>query len=393
YCASDFFVSAWKAIRFRSLNIDAPIALAIAVTFSRSVYEIISGHGISYLDSMSGIVFFMLVGRYFQDRTYANLSFERDYKSYFPISVAVSRNGKEENVQVTKLLRGDKIVIRSGELIPCDAILLSDETDVDYSFVTGESNSVRKMRGEKIFAGARQMVGAIKLEVDKETSQSYLTQLWNNDSLSKRKEEYQKTYIDKINRWFSAAVLLIAFASAATWFFIDRNVSLNVLTAVLIVACPCTLLLASTFTNGNVLRWLGKNGFYLKNSGVIDRLATADTIVFDKTGTITIAGDAQLLFEGKSLSEKEISAIKTLASQSSHPLSRIIATAFPEIKSSNEIKEVSEIRGKGISGKINGELFSLGSESFAGTFVPEKNKGAEVWIAIDGKVRGVFIIH
>jgi Cu+-exporting ATPase len=393
YCASNFFVSAWKAIRFRSLNIDAPIALAISVTFGRSVFEILSGHGISYLDSMSGIVFFMLIGRYFQDRSYANLSFERDYKSYFPISVAVFRNGKEENVAVTKLERGDRIIIRNGELIPCDAVLLSKETNVDYSFVTGESNPVRKKQGDKIFAGARQTEGAIELEVEKETSQSYLTQLWNNDSISKRKELSKKTYIDKINRWFSSALLLISSGAATIWFFIDKTVSLNVMTSVLIVACPCTLLLAATFTNGNVLRWLGRKGFYLKNSEVIDRLASADTIVFDKTGTITVSGESQILFEGNPLRKDEIIFVKTLAAQSSHPLSRIIANAFPEVKVSNEINGVVEVRGKGISATINSVHVSLGSESFAGQLHGDKKKGAEVWFAVNGKVRGVFLVH
>lgn len=393
YCASDFFVSAWKAIRFRSLNIDAPIALAVAVTFSRSVYEIVSGSGTSYLDSMSGIVFFMLIGRYFQDRTYQNLSFERDYKSYFPIAVSVRKNGKEESVAVTKIQRGDKIVIRSGELIPTDAILLSEKADVDYSFVTGEANAVRKVRGEKIFAGARQTDGAIELEVLKETSQSYLTQLWNHDSFSQRKAEEQKTYIDNINRWFTSGVLAVSFGAALIWFFIDKTQSLNVMTAVLIVACPCTLLLASTFTNGNVLRWLGRNHFYLKNSTAIDRLATADTIVFDKTGTITNGGEGQIDFEGTLSLERELPAVVALASQSGHPLSRRIVSAFSSANKNWKVNSTREIAGKGLSGIIDGNEYVLGSADFAGAAGQTKKSGAEVWLAVNGKVRGKFIIH
>ncbi|MDQ3110605.1 MAG: heavy metal translocating P-type ATPase metal-binding domain-containing protein, partial [Bacteroidota bacterium] len=375
YCASGFFVSAWKAIRFRSLNIDAPIALAVTVTFLRSFYEIIAGSGTSYLDSMSGIVFFMLIGRLFQDRTYKNLAFERDYKSYFPIAVAVHRNGKEESVSVTNIKPGDNILIRSGELIPADAILLSEKADVDYSFVTGEANPVRKFRGEKIFAGARQTDGAIELKVQNATSQSYLTQLWNNDVFSKQKEHEQKTYLDKINRWFTAGVLSVAFGAAIAWLFIDKDLSLNVMTAVLIVACPCTLLLSSVFTNGSVLRWLGRNHLYLKNAGVIDRLASADTIVFDKTGTITNGGEVQVKFEG-TFSKNEIAAIVALASQSAHPLSRRICTAFAKSDLPVNVRSVREITGKGIMGVIEGTEYLLGSAAFAGAPEQTTTSGA-----------------
>lgn len=392
YSASGFFISAAKAIRFRSLNIDAPIALAVSVTFLRSVYEIIAGTGTGYLDSMTGIVFFMLLGRFFQDRTYQNLAFERDYKSYFPIAVSVRKDGNEESVAVTKLKAGDRIVIRSGELIPADARLLSPSANIDYSFVTGESNPVRKSRGEKIFAGARQTDGAIELEVLIETSQSYLTQLWNHDVFSRKNEKERKTYIDNINRWFTTGVLLVSFGAAITWLFIDKTVSLDVMTAVLIVACPCTLLLASTFTNGNVLRWLGRNHFYLKNSEAIDRLATADTIVFDKTGTITNGGKAEVLYDG-TLLKSELVAIVALAAQSSHPLSRRIYQAFSTLEQKQKIRSMQEIPGKGLIAVIEDDVYVLGSADFAGVQSPGRRAGAEVWMAVNGKVRGKFIIH
>jgi P-type Cu+ transporter len=392
YCASGFFSSARKAIRHRSLNIDAPIALAIVVTFLRSAYEIITATGTGYLDSMSGIVFFMLLGRFFQDRTYENISFDRDYKSYFPIAVAVSRNGKEESVPVTKIKPGDLIVIRSGELIPADAKLLSRDAEIDYSFVTGEAAPVRCHRGDKIFAGARQAGGVIMLEVLKETSQSYLTQLWNNDAFGKKARDENKTYVDSINRWFSAAVLLISSGSAAVWFFIDKSMALNVMTAVLIVACPCTLLLASTFTNGHVLRRLGRKKFYLKNAAVIARLATADTVIFDKTGTITETKSAAVHFEGEKLSEEEQAEVYALASQSNHPLSRQIAASIGE-RNFCEIKNFTSLNGKGIMASVNGKHWALGSRAFVHAEKPGAQPVAEAWVSAGGKIRGRFLVR
>ncbi|MFL5753802.1 MAG: heavy metal translocating P-type ATPase, partial [Bacteroidia bacterium] len=313
YCASGFFVSAWKSLRYRYLNIDAPIALAILVTFTRSVYEILSHTGAGYMDSMSGIVFFMLIGRYFQDRSYETLSFERDYKAYFPIGVTVKANGKESSLPVSELKKGDHIIIRNAELIPADAILLNTAVHVDYSFITGESAPVKKFPGELIYAGARQIDGAAELEVAKPVSQSYLTKLWNKDTQWTR-EKKEQGFIAAINTWFTAIVLSTALSVCAFWLYADSSKALNALTAVLIVACPCGLLLTSTFVNGNILGILGKNKFYLKNASVINRLAEVDTLLFDKTGTITHGSVSE--FTGPKLSEHELRLLTSLAAQS-----------------------------------------------------------------------------
>lgn len=181
YSASDFFVSAWKSIRERFLNIDAPIALAILVTFVRSLYEIGTQTGVGYLDSMTGIVFFMLLGRYFQDKTYSAISFDRDYKSYFPVAVTLLGRGQgaggedfpsviptkevsDTNPQllVTDLQPGDQILIRNKELIPADVRLVSERAMIDYSFVSGESTPIEKTRNELIYAGGRQIGERLK---------------------------------------------------------------------------------------------------------------------------------------------------------------------------------------------------------------------------------------
>ncbi len=175
YSASDFFVTSYKSLRQKFLNIDAPIALAVLITFSRSVFEIITESGAGYLDSMSGIVFFMLVGRYFQDYTYETLSFERDYKSFFPLGISVIReNQREVQISVSKLKVGDRIKIHHGEIIPADSILFMGKASIDYSFVTGESLPTEKTIGGIVYAGGKQVEGAIELEVIKEVSQSYL---------------------------------------------------------------------------------------------------------------------------------------------------------------------------------------------------------------------------
>ncbi|NIA18529.1 MAG: heavy metal translocating P-type ATPase, partial [Simkaniaceae bacterium] len=124
YSARDYFISAWKGIRHRAVNMDIPIALGILTLFIRSLFEIVSGIGQGWMDSFAGLVFFLLIGRLFQDKTYQRLSFERDYRSYFPLSVIRQEGSKENSIPLEKLNPGDRILVRNNEIIPADSILI-----------------------------------------------------------------------------------------------------------------------------------------------------------------------------------------------------------------------------------------------------------------------------
>jgi Cu+-exporting ATPase len=386
FCATPFFVSAWKSIRHSYLNIDAPIALAILVTFLRSVYEILSHQGAGYLDSMSGIVFFMLIGRYFQNITYDALSFERDYKSYFPVGVTVKQEGGERNMPVSELKKSDHMLIHNSELIPADSILISPRTHVDYSFITGESAPVLKQTGDLIYAGGKQIGGAIELEVVNVTSQSYLTQLWNNDE-QRQKPQPGHTLADKINKYFTITVLSISALTLFYWLIVDSSKSLSAVTAVLIVACPCGLLLTTTFAHGNILRIFGRNKFYLKNASVIEKLTKADTLIFDKTGTIT--NGSEISFVGKALKDCELKAATSIAAHSSHPLSRKIYTTFTK-NSLFVVKDFIELPGSGIQGKVDEYCIKLGSSEFVVGERSPDYKASQVFFSLNNEVLGYF---
>lgn len=396
YSASDFFVSAWKGLRQRFLNIDAPIALAILVTYIRSYYEIISGHGAGYLDSGTGIVFFMLVGRWFQDKTYDSFSFDRDYRSYFPLGVSVIKDGVEKNIPVTNLKKGNKIVIRNEETIPADALLLSGNANIDYSFVSGENTPVQKNIGELIYAGGKQMGSVIELEVMGEASQSYITQLWNNNVFAKKKNE-EKSFIHPWSRYFTLALFSVAIATLIYWSFVDTAKILPAVSSVLIVACPCSLLLSATFAYGNMLRIFGKNKLYLKNASVIEALAKIKSVVFDKTGTITQNSASSISYEGTPLTAAETSAVKTLATQSSHPLSKIIAS-FLNVDNIEKItvQNFKEYTGKGLEATVNGNKIKMGSAAFINEgnsqLISFDTSGSHVHVVINNVHLGKFNI-
>ncbi len=391
YSAWPFYVSGWKGLRHKFLNIDAPIALAVIVTFGRSVYEVISGTGGGYFDSLSGIVFFMLVGRILQDRTYQHLSFERDFSSYFPIAVNVLKENKEVPTQLPEIKVGDTIRIHSEELIPADGILTRGRAYIDYSFVTGESAPVHKEMGEILYAGGKQTGGMIELLVVKEVTQSYLTGLWSRDEFKKAPGNKGISFVHLLSRYFTYIVLLIAGSAAIYWAFHDPSKIWNVVTAVLIIACPCALLLSNTFTNGHVLRILSRNKLYLRNAQVIEQLASIDHIVFDKTGTLTSTEVHDVEIHGDAVNEEMMEMIATLASQSNHPLSKAVAKHIT-VRSSAVLTNFHEYAGKGVEGILGGHFIKLGSEFYV-TGRKGTVEGSCVFFSIDDSLTGYFTIR
>lgn len=394
YSASDFFISAWKGLQQKWLNIDAPIALSILITFSRSVYEVLSGTGAGYFDSMSGIVLFMLAGRWFQNKTYDSFSFDRDYKSYFPLGITKVENGVEVPATISSLKKDDHIVVRHQEMVPADSVLLKGEASIDYSFVSGENTPVVKKKGELIYAGAKQLGGSIELRVIKTVNQSYITQLWNNNDFFADHKNGEKSFIHPWSRYFTVVLFTIAAATGIYWGIVNPKNILPAISASLIVACPCSLLLSATFTFGNMLRYYGKNKLYLKNATVIESLSRVNNIVFDKTGTLTYTSNAEISFVGF-LDEQEKLAVYSLAKESAHPLSRLIKDHLLR-KGNTEaspVREFREIAGKGAEGLVDGKKIRLGSCGFITGYKDQKGASAEVWISVNDDVKGYFAIN
>lgn len=395
YSASGYYVSAYKSIKSGMLNIDIPIALGIIVMFIRSTYDIVMNYGSGFFDSLASLVFFMLLGKMFQIKTYSFLSFERDFKSYFPIAVTrINSDSSEENLPIYDVVKGNRLLIRNQELIPVDGILISESAEIDYSFVTGEAIPITKKSGDKIFAGGKQIGKVIEMEVLHSVSQSYLTQLWSNEVFQKNVDQKHKTITDAISRYFTPILLLIAFAGFGYWIFIDTNIAFNVFTAVLIVACPCALALTAPFTFGNILRILGKQKLYLKNALVIEQLAKVDTIVFDKTGTITTNKKSNITYEGNVISDENFILIKNALRASNHPLSRMLYDFIPESKKI-KIDNFQEITGKGILAQAENKQIKIGSGTFVESPVLDTSEieKTSLHIKIDAVYYGKFVFE
>ena len=389
YSGFDYFRASLRSLKEKQINIDVPIAAGLLALFVRSTWDIVTGFGPGYLDSFTGLVFFLLIGRWFQSKTYESLAFDRDFKSYFPL--AVQRLVKDEWTPaiIYNLKKGDQIRIRNMEIVPADSILLDEDALIDYSFVTGESKPVSVGQGALIYAGGRLVGQPVQMVIDRKTSQSHLTSLWNNDAFTKFEESKYKKIIDRAARRFTWIVMGIAFITAIYWYFVNPSQMWLVLTAVLMVACPCALALAAPFTYGSMLRVFGRYNFYLKNADIIERLAAIDTVVFDKTGTVTHGKAPQIKFEG-ALSHEEAAAVKTITGSSTHPLSTLI---HKHLTGGTEVKFTwyKEIPGKGIEAVVNGDDYKIGSAVYVGVNDPERHS-SRVYVSINDSVRGYFNI-
>jgi P-type Cu+ transporter len=351
-----------------------PIALGIITLFGRSAFDILSGSGPGYFDSFAGLVFFLLVGKWYQSRTYEALAFDRDFKSYFPIAVNRIKDDKEEVCMLENIEQGDRLRLLNNQVIPADAILIKGIASVDYSFVNGESDLVEKREGDYLYAG-----------------------LWNQSTFSEQADEKRfSALIDRGSRYFSIGILSIALLTLAFWLWADPTEAFDAFTAVLIIACPCALALSMPFASGNVSRILGKLGFFVKNASTLERMANTDTVVFDKTGTLTKAHTTSVRFEGKTLSQAQVEMIKSVVSNSTHPLSVAIRDHLAgPIKMVDQFEEAA---GKGVKAIVDDKKVLLGALSLMPDSVTQKlPEGAfnesvvHAWI--DDAHQGYFLIE
>ncbi|HSU57248.1 MAG TPA: heavy metal translocating P-type ATPase metal-binding domain-containing protein [Candidatus Dormibacteraeota bacterium] len=397
FSASDYWRAAWLSLRQRVVTLDLPIALGLGALYAQSAYEIVSSRGDGYLDSMAGLVFFLLCGRMFQQKTHERIVFERDYKSFFPLSALRKSGDTEESVAISELRVGDILLLRNRELLPADARLLSGPALIDYSFVTGEAEPVAKSPDDYLYAGGTQVGGMLEVEIIKPVSQSYLTSLWNHETFQKKTDQNLDTLTNGYSRRFTRIVIGVALGSALFWTLRgDAARGMKAFTSVLIVACPCALALAAPFTHGTALRLLSRKKIFLKNGLVLERMAQIDTVVFDKTGTLTSGKNMQVEFAGIALTSREAEWVCSLARHSTHPHSvRICELLDPQIFP-EPVHSFLETEGCGIEGTVDGHKLWLGSAKWLrtyGVYVPElaSTEASGSWLAVDRKCRGVFL--
>ena len=396
FSARDYFRSAWLGLKQGELSIDVPIALGITALFLQSAADIFTRSGTGYLDSMAGLVFFLLIGKSFQRRTFDALSFDRDYTAYFPIAAMRidPESGNRATVPLDRIAVGDRLFIRNGELIPADAVLLHTPALIDYSFVTGESRPETRQPGDLLYAGGRHHGAPIEINVVKDISQSYLTSLWNHQSFRKENERKFDRMTGKVSRVFTLVVLVLALGAGLIHAGMHTGHAVRVFASILIVACPCALALSAPFAFGTALRVMRKHRLFLKNGTVVEGMSRIRHLAFDKTGTLTRGGLGTASWQGAGLPNDLAAAFGALARASTHPLSRALAETLPD--GNPPLTGLRELPGKGLEAVWSGHTLRLGSRdwiaAFASTPLPENipDSPTQTWLAKDGTPLGAF---
>ena len=395
--AQDYIKSAFTSLKHRHINIDVPIALGIIILFSRSFFEVVSDAGVGYFDSFCGLIFFLLLGKWFQSKSYQALSFDRDYSSYFPLGVSkLTKENAEQVIPVRDVVAGDRLLVHNQEVIPVDSELVEGVANINYSFVTGESTPSIAIEGERIFAGGRHMGSPIQIKALKRVDESYLVGLWNQESFHEDKSSNLVTIVDKVSSYFTAIILLVAFGSGVYWFMNDTELVWEVVSEVLIVACPCALALALPFAYGHAIRIFGKYGLYLRCANVVEQMRGIQEVVFDKTGTLTQSGVSEVSYQGGELSKQDLSVIYHLIKNSFHPHSRSILGHFENknysLDKTIEVKGFNEVAGKGLIGYLEEIEYRLGSSDWVGASMEQYQQGV-VYLKVRDEIKGKFLLR
>lgn len=390
FASSDYFKSAWAGLKIKHINIDVPISIGIVVLFLRSVFEIIGDFGTGYIDSLTGLIFFLLIGKVFQKKTYDKMSFENDYSSYFPLSVTLKGKNNEKNkvVALTKLKAGDRIILKNGDIIPNNSILFSDKTYIDYSYVSGESMHIECKKGDKIFAGGKIIGQMIEVDLLSDFDQDHLNKIWLGDNKDVKNNNLSHLS-DSVSKYFTFIIFSIALISFIYWFNIDPAISWDTLTAVLIITCPCALAMTIPFTYGTALRVLTTYGFFIKETNIIETISRTKQIVFDKTGTLTDTSGSNIEYYGSEISIEILELIKSGVENSNHPLSKML---FDYLKvSKGEITYFNELPGLGIEISNDSYKIRIGSKNWLNFDEVNQINESSVVIEVNNEYYGFFI--
>ncbi len=402
YSAGEFFQSAWRALRQKQVVIDLPISIGIAAMFVRSASEIFTGTSAGYFDTFTGLIFFLLIGRYVQSRSYAWLNFERDNLLFLPLAVRVEKTEGEVFASVKDLQPGDTIRLLAGEIAPARCLVLSDAAAADYAFITGESVPVSLRRGDTFEPGGRVVGQSVRLTVAEAVDQAQLNRIWES-SPREGEEVFSRPsggFAERILPWFTFTVVAIATGALLYWLPRDSATAWNAFSAVLVITCPCALAMSKPFAFFTVQSALARKGLFLKSASVVEKFFNLKHLVFDKTGTLTTPGKFDIVFEGGhgDLGEFDRTALASLAGESSHPLSRAVG-AYLGAGMHSVPDRFTERPGLGLSGYIEGERYLLGSAAWlmdnrvVVPDAPQQGFSSVVCAAKEGTYLGRFLVR
>lgn len=374
FSAQPFFKSGLSALKGRRLNMDVPISLAIILASGMSLYETASGGEHAYFDAALSLTFFLLAGRYLDQRTRQAARSAAAELTALEVPRALRASG--ETIAVSDLTVGDEVRVLPGARCPVDGVVTDGTSEVDRSLITGESLPEGIAAGQQISAGEMNLTGPLVVRAVSAGADTSLRRMADLVAVAENARSRYVSLADRAARIYAPAVHLLALFAFVGWMAGtgDLRLALNIAVAVLIITCPCALGLAvpavSTAASGRLFR----RGLLVKNATALERLAEVDHVVFDKTGTLT---EGRPVLLDHHYDAQTVAVAKALAQGSAHPLARALFEGIDGPAA--EVRDLREMPGHGVEGTWNGQIVRLGRADWLGA---EVAGGVETWLAI-----------
>lgn len=367
YAAEPFLRSALRSLKNFTIGMDVSVSLGISLAFVVSTYATVTGHGHVYYDAIIMFVFFLLSAKYFElsARKITANRIEAVTKQAPLMATVIDEQQTEKTIPASEVTKGDVLLVRPGETVPVDGNLIDGRASVDESLMTGESKPVLHCTGDLIIGGSINQDHPVKIQVTKIAQDTVLATLARLVERAQSEKPAISLLADKIAAWFISGVLLVAACAGVYWWNTGPEQTASVVIAILIVACPCALSLATPTAFSTAMGFLTSRGILLTRGNKFQVMAKATHFIFDKTGTLT-TGRLTLnkITNFGNLPETKILAIaKSLETVSSHPIARSLKNNSPEA-SSIQTKDITNHPGLGLSGIINNTKWFIGSADF-----------------------------
>lgn len=372
----DILRNGYKNLIHKTPNMDTLVMIGVLASYIYSIYgtiQILKGHAMHveelYYESSAVVIFFIEIGRYIEnknkDKTKEAL---QQLMTITPNNAVILKDGKEIIVTLDEIQKGDIVICKPGEKIAVDGEVVEGTTHINESFITGESVPVKREKGSKVIAGSINYEGTIKYKAEKIGKESTVSEIVRLVTQATSTKAPIAKIADTISGYFVPVVLIIAFLAFGIWMLISKNfaTAINIFVSILVVACPCSLGLATplaiVIASGNA----SKKGILVKTSETLENAHKVKTICFDKTGTLT-KGELSIykLYNYSNIDEKEIlKIVASIENKSEHPIARaIVKKAQDEKIKLKEIKEFKAIPGFGVKAIIeSGEKYLIGNK-------------------------------
>ena len=378
YAGSSFYVSAWKAVKSGHVNMDLSITLAVWGTFISSAWATISHQGDVYFESVSMFIFLLLISRFLEHRSrHRAAQISANMLKYVPVSATLYDQGNTTTVLARTLQPGQQLLVKPGETIPVDADVVEGDSLVDESMLSGEFAPVAKAPGDGVYGGTVNQSGALIINVKTALKHALVNQIVRMQELALAQKPKAALFADRASSAFVYLVLAIAAVSYLAWHFIEPERAFWIAIAVLVATCPCALGLATPSALTSAMAVLNRHGILLKRADVLDKLSDIDTLVMDKTGTLTkghfSVAKQQILGARSAFDVMDIAA--SLEAHSEHPISQ--AFSGPSL---HKVSDIKVVPGMGLEGTIDGLRYRIGSALFMQHDVPEHLSWASVFI-------------